>query len=966
MKKYLLIISFLFPFLGSLYASHLNGASFSYRHIGNQKYTVSLKISTSCLSTSVTSMAVNIRCKAGSSSASLALISVKDITGIHPNCPQQSRCASNNNYYKYGDEEYLFRGVIDLSALNCCEVEISWSQFSRNSSITSGQANLNFYTEAIIDKCEGSSIEWADFAPPFVLSVGQNQLLNFSAIDSITHDSISYKFETPLSGAGTVINYASGFSADKPLSFLGHPNNNLNTPAGFHLDAERGNIYFKPVITNQVSVISVEATAWRKINGVMKRVGRTRNEQVVIIENLGSNTTPYQNSPSVFKACVGDTSVAIIELTNLNTSNNYEVNLKHNLRWAKAELLSKVVGTSKGRVAVFFIADSITPSLRLNAFTLEVKDDACPVIGRTVKTYGIEEGSGTFIDSSQIKRAINCGDPFFWVGNKHTGTNYNYSWLVEGKFTVTQQKGDTVTVYARDTGWVKATLYVTSTLHCNYFFYTDSLYIAPLDFLLVEAKGSDTSCFSNPKQAKAIPIFGTAPFTYNWSTGQQGQNITIIPILGSNVYSVEVIDGKGCRDKDTITIINYYPKINLSGDDLICAGKKAVLTASVVDTSSKAIYGWNTAQNNSKVIEENLTAPTTYTFSINDGGCIDSMQWHVDISKPQAQFSYPDSICIGDTLHLKAAPFGGKYPYIIFWNSYNRYGENISINTKNAAAGKSYLLTTITDSLGCIGTFNNHFTLVSPPIITFSPVPPVCQGGSLLNLTQYGNPTGGIWSGTNINNNELNPQTASKGIQQLEYFYTDPNTSCSSKKTTQTKIYGSPQIDFTADSTTIYQGSEITFTNTTQADTTTQNRWELLGTNAIYTTKNAAYTYTDTGIYSVKLWVSDGVCPPDSLTKTNYITVKSQPKNNISVNEIEKGGITVYPNPANAGFTIKTNSAIKSIDVYNSIGVKVIELTGNRDTEIHCDASSLTSGLYFITIQTQEGKHWVSPIFISH
>lgn len=962
MKKYLLIICFLLPFLGSLYASHLNGAKISYRHLGNQKYEVTFQLYVFCFNADTSSITLLAKCNTGQFNFVLPGVSHKDETGVSSQCGLSSRCNTNGNYYPYNQYEYTYRGVVDLAALNCCEVTVSWSQFSRNSSITSGQANLNFYTEAIIDKCEGSSIEWVDFALPFVLPVGQNQILNFSANDSITHDSISYKFETPLSGAGTVINYASGFSADKPLSFLGYPNNNLNTPAGFHLDAERCNIYFKPVIKNQVSVISVEATAWRKINGVMKRVGKTRNEQVVIIENLRSNTTPYQKSPDVFKACVGDTSVAIIELTNINRSNNYEVNLKHNLRWAKAELLNG----SKERVAVFFIADSITPNLRLNAFTLEVKDDACPVMGRTVKTYGIEEGSGTFIDSSQIKKAINCGNPFFWVENKLTGTNYNYFWLVEGKFTKTQQKGDTIEVEANDTGWVKAILYAASTLHCNYYAYTDSVYIGVKDFMYVRVLGNRTSCFSAPVNLDAVPKFGAAPFTYNWSTAQHGQTITVTPALGSNYYSVTVIDSNGCKATDEITIVNYHPIINISGDDIICAGSKAVLTASVVDTSSNAKYGWNTTQNNSTKIEENLTTPTTYTFSINDGGCIATKTWQVDISKPQAQFSYPDSVCIGDTLHLKANPFGGRYPYTVFWNSYNRYGEAITISTKNASAGKSYFNVTITDSLGCTGTSNDNFTLVSPPIITLSPVPPVCQGGSLLNLTPYSNPTGGIWSGTNINNNQLNPQTAAKGLQQIEYTYTDPNTQCSSKKATQTKIYGPPQIDFVADSTEVYQGSAITFTNTTQADTTTQNRWNLLGTNVIYTTKNVAHTYADTGLYSVKLWVSGGVCPPDSIIKINYITVKPQPKNNISVNEIEKGGITVYPNPANTIFSIKANTIIKTIEVYNSIGIKIMKLKTNRDTEIHFDTSSWTSGVYFISLQTQEGSHWVSPILIRH
>lgn len=963
MKKYLLIISFLLSFFGSIYASHISGASISYRHLGNQKYEVSVKVSTTCASTSISPINVDIRCNSGSFNASLAAISVKDITGIPSNCSMQSKCKSNFNYYKYGQEEVTFKGIVDLSILTCCQVTISWKQsFSRSSALTNGQANLTFYTEAIIDKCVGSSIEWTDFPPPFVLTVGKDQILNFSANDSITNDSIVYKLTEPLEGAGWKLNYTGSFKADKPLSFLGFPYTSLNTPAGFKL-TQQGNIFFRPTKSNEASMICVEATAWRKINGIMTKVGITRNEQMVIVEALGgSATSPYQKSPDVFKACMGDTSVAIIELTNLNSGTNCEINLKHNLRWAKAELLQSTGVSSLA--AVFFIADSVTSGLKTNAFTLEVKDDACPVMGRTVKTYGIEEGGVTFTDSSQIKKSINCGSLLFWATNTHTGSNYKYSWFIDGKFTTSQLTGNTIKVEANDTGWIKATLYATSTLSCNYFSYTDSIYINASDFVRVKAVGGGTTCFGASVNVSALPQFGKAPFTYNWSTGQQGQTITITPVTGKNDYNVEITDSNGCKANDGVSIINYNPSITISGVDMVCPNKPFSISASTTYASSLPTFGWNGKSDNNGMLSDSIAASTNYTFSINDGGCIATKSWQVDISKPQAQFSYPDSVCIGDSLRLKANPFGGKSPYTVFWNSYNRYGDNIAISTKGAAAGKNYFFATITDNLGCTGTSNDDFTLVSPPIITLSPVPPICQSSSPISLTQYSSPVGGIWGGANINNNQLNPQTASKGVQQLEYTYVDPATQCSSKSTTQTKIYSPPQIDFMADSTEIYQGSLVIFTNTTQADTITQNRWELLGTPVTYTTLNAVHIFKDTGKYSVKLWVNDSVCPPDSLVKTDYIQVKS--KTNVSVNEVEIGEVTIYPNPANTVFNIKSNKNIKTIEVYNSIGMKIAEQTANTNADVHFDVSNWSSGLYFIGLYTQEGKHWMSPIFIRH
>lgn len=63
----------------------------------------------------------------------------------------------------------------------------------------------------------------------------------------------------------------------------------------------------------------------------------------------------------------------------------------------------------------------------------------------------------------------------------------------------------------------------------------------------------------------------------------------------------------------------------------------------------------------------------------------------------------------------------------------------------------------------------------------------------------------------------------------------------------------------------------------------------------------------------------------------------------------------VFPNPTEVSWTVKTNSSsIKSIQVFNVLGKKVIAILPNsRETKI--DASNLESGLYFAQIQTELG-----------
>ena len=68
-----------------------------------------------------------------------------------------------------------------------------------------------------------------------------------------------------------------------------------------------------------------------------------------------------------------------------------------------------------------------------------------------------------------------------------------------------------------------------------------------------------------------------------------------------------------------------------------------------------------------------------------------------------------------------------------------------------------------------------------------------------------------------------------------------------------------------------------------------------------------------------------------------------------------------YPNPFNPSTTIKftiPSEAIVQLNVYNAIGEKVAELVNGRLNagyhEMSFDASSLTSGIYFYRLESND------------
>jgi hypothetical protein len=61
--------------------------------------------------------------------------------------------------------------------------------------------------------------------------------------------------------------------------------------------------------------------------------------------------------------------------------------------------------------------------------------------------------------------------------------------------------------------------------------------------------------------------------------------------------------------------------------------------------------------------------------------------------------------------------------------------------------------------------------------------------------------------------------------------------------------------------------------------------------------------------------------------------------------------ITIYPNPVTNILYINQKKESQQCSIYNYLGIKVIEQTGNK-----IDVSSLSSGIYFLQIENNTMK----------
>ncbi|WP_027377945.1 T9SS type A sorting domain-containing protein [Kaistella palustris] len=79
----------------------------------------------------------------------------------------------------------------------------------------------------------------------------------------------------------------------------------------------------------------------------------------------------------------------------------------------------------------------------------------------------------------------------------------------------------------------------------------------------------------------------------------------------------------------------------------------------------------------------------------------------------------------------------------------------------------------------------------------------------------------------------------------------------------------------------------------------------------------------------------------------------------LNVNENPAAAIRVYPNPAHEFINISCPTDIRTVEIYNSAGQKLLNMSGNQK---QVDVRQLTAGIYIIKITTGNGKAFSTKI----
>jgi gliding motility-associated-like protein len=236
---------------------------------------------------------------------------------------------------------------------------------------------------------------------------------------------------------------------------------------------------------------------------------------------------------------------------------------------------------------------------------------------------------------------------------------------------------------------------------------------------------TDINCFGGNTGNTTITVGGgTLNYSYLWSNGQGGNNISS---LTTGTYTVTVTDGNGCTLVDT-AIINQ-PATGLSTSltqvNVSCnGGNDGEMVVSVLGGTLPYSYLWSNVDLDS--IANNIPAGN-YTVTVTDSnGCIAVNNGTITEPTPLTIniVNVVNTFCGLANGGALSTATGGTLPYSILWSN----GDTTAAIT-NVVSGTYYV--TITDSNACTQTDSIIILDVPSPQVTISTFTDVlCFGGN--------------------------------------------------------------------------------------------------------------------------------------------------------------------------------------------------------------------------------------------
>ncbi len=384
---------------------------------------------------------------------------------------------------------------------------------------------------------------------------------------------------------------------------------------------------------------------------------------------------------------------------------------------------------------------------------------------------------------------------------------------------------------------------------------------------------NSTSAYCNQADGSASisAAGGTTPYSYGWSNGA---TTTSVNNIKPGTYCVGVIDGNGCKDTVCVVVPNTSgEKASIASTiNVTCnGGNNGSATGSAAGGTGPYTYSWSNLQTTQ--IATGLAAGT-YTLTVTDAtGCQDTAVATITQPAPVTiTVTGGGQLCIGQNEILTATAVGGTGPYIYTWDA--------------TSVGSSYPVNpTVTTSYTVVAADANGCTsapLVIPVKVrdslhlTVIPVTTMCAGdtATLKALATGGDSTYTYtWTPGPITGSSIKVSPTSTTTYTVTV--TDGCNTPSVQKTIVVNLFPSRPISFTADTLSGCQSVCVQFTDSVAGILKTIS-WNF-GDGGTANITNPTHCFTNPGVYSISLTVTNDSGCVVSKSIPNMITVFSNP-----------------------------------------------------------------------------------------
>jgi len=430
---------YIFIFLyACLFLSHsakacdiINGSDIIYTHLGGKKYAIKYVLYHQCACKLSVMPTFTVSCGSTKITNKPPRVSIRDIT---PVCSSDQPPCNGSGGSRLGIEEHIFVDTIDFNKApysnigNCCEVKLRvaqpWGLVSTTTSTTT------YGGEAMMDLCNigkkgNNSPRFTNIAMSF-LCCNQPAFINAGTLDLLDFgDSLSYALTEPLSATFTPVTWLSSWSKTYPLTSYwpsGYdktkgPRPDQNPPIGFYMDNETGDIIFTPTNCTENGPLCLEVKEWRKDStGKWKLLGITRRDMYITVLNCPGNNPPkVTNKTFKYSVCAGtqlcfDVTTEDKQFTLPPPSKSPPpdtVQLTWN-RGIPGGTFTIKDTTAREKVGKFCWTPPKKYASDLPyAFTVTVRDDACPLSAVTVRSFTVKVN---FIaEADRLYDTLDCG-----------------------------------------------------------------------------------------------------------------------------------------------------------------------------------------------------------------------------------------------------------------------------------------------------------------------------------------------------------------------------------------------------------------------------------------------------------------------------------------------------------------------------------------------------------------------------